>query len=125
MYAIIVYDTKTWSALCCFLSLNFSLNFLLLDPKATQEPLIVTMLYIILGVVALVLVHAWLMSTKPHKINWATSHVVITGGSSGIGLCTALMTVKRGANVTILARNADKLKAALKQLETARINGVS
>ncbi len=83
------------------------------------------MLYIILGIVAVLLVHAWLMSTKPHKINWATSHVVITGGSSGIGLCTALMAVKRGAHVTILARNVEKLKAAQKTLESARVNGVS
>jgi len=75
--------------------------------------------------VALLLVHAWVMSTKPHKINWAASHVVITGGSSGIGLCTALMAVKRGAHVTILARNVEKLKAAQKTLESARVNGVS
>ncbi len=38
--------------------------------------------------------------------------IVITGGSSGIGLATALLAARRGANVVILARNAEGLAAA-------------
>ena len=37
--------------------------------------------------------------------------VVIVGGSSGIGLATAELAKKEGAEVTIASRNADKLKA--------------
>ena len=36
--------------------------------------------------------------------------IVITGASSGIGLCTARMAADRGANVVVVARNEDALK---------------
>jgi len=38
--------------------------------------------------------------------------IVITGGSSGIGLATARLAAERGANVAIIARSADGLEAA-------------
>ena len=40
------------------------------------------------------------------------SNVLITGGSSGIGLCLAHLFHKSGANVTILARDQNKLDKA-------------
>jgi 3-dehydrosphinganine reductase len=40
------------------------------------------------------------------------AHVVITGGSSGIGLATARKVVARGARVSLLARDATRLSAA-------------
>ena len=40
------------------------------------------------------------------------SHVVITGGSSGIGLETARAAVARGARVSLIARDAERLAAA-------------
>jgi len=36
--------------------------------------------------------------------------IVITGASSGIGLCTARMAADRGANVVVVARNEEALK---------------
>jgi 3-dehydrosphinganine reductase len=39
-------------------------------------------------------------------------HVLITGGSSGIGLATALAYAKQGAKITLVARNLTKLQAA-------------
>ena len=42
--------------------------------------------------------------------------VVIVGGSSGIGLATADLAQKEGANVTIVGRDKDRLADALKQL---------
>lgn len=47
-------------------------------------------------------------------------HFVITGGSSGIGRALARAVVRRGANVTLIARNADRLEEAkLELLEEA------
>jgi short-subunit dehydrogenase len=45
--------------------------------------------------------------------------IVITGGSSGIGLATARMAAERGANVVIIARNEDGLAAAARQIRAA------
>lgn len=52
------------------------------------------------------------MNLKP----LADQTVVITGGSSGIGLATARMAAERGANVVIIARNEDGLGAAAQQI---------
>jgi 3-dehydrosphinganine reductase len=46
----------------------------------------------------------------------AGAHVLITGGSSGIGLATAVGCLDRGATVSIVARDADRLTAAREQL---------
>lgn len=46
--------------------------------------------------------------------------IVITGGSSGIGLATARLAAERGANVVIIARSEDGLEAAAAQI---RANG--
>lgn len=46
-------------------------------------------------------------------------HVIITGGSSGIGLALAEEFVARGAVVSLLARGEDRLLAAAELLRTA------
>jgi NAD(P)-dependent dehydrogenase (short-subunit alcohol dehydrogenase family) len=49
--------------------------------------------------------------------------VVVAGGTSGIGLATALLFQEAGASVTVTGRNPDKLKAAEKKgLMTARVD---
>lgn len=48
--------------------------------------------------------------------------VFITGGSEGIGKNFALEFVKRGANVVIMARTESKLKAAVEELEAAKVS---
>jgi 3-dehydrosphinganine reductase len=47
------------------------------------------------------------------------AHVVITGGSSGIGLATARTVVARGARVSLLARDAARLSAAAASVAAA------
>ncbi|NTW28757.1 MAG: SDR family oxidoreductase [Coriobacteriia bacterium] len=42
--------------------------------------------------------------------------VIVTGGSSGIGLATAKLYAARGGDVAIIGRSADKLAAAEKEL---------
>ncbi|TNM65378.1 SDR family NAD(P)-dependent oxidoreductase [Aliirhizobium smilacinae] len=44
-------------------------------------------------------------------------HVVVTGGSSGIGLEVAKIYACRGASVSLIARNVDRLQAARNEIE--------
>lgn len=45
-------------------------------------------------------------------------HVVVTGGSSGIGLEVARIYARRGASVSLIARNVDQLQAAAQDLSS-------
>jgi 3-dehydrosphinganine reductase len=47
------------------------------------------------------------------------AHVLITGGSSGIGLATAGRALVRGARVSLVARDTERLASAEDQLEAA------
>ena len=69
-------------------------------------------------VVAVFLGGAYLVSilTTP-KIKYDGKHVLITGGSIGIGLEIAKQYILKGANITIIARNESKLKEAQSELQ--------
>ena len=56
------------------------------------------------------------------KRTFADKSVLITGGSSGIGLALARQLVVQGAHVCLLARDLQKLENARQQLETLRVN---
>ncbi|MFX8036023.1 SDR family NAD(P)-dependent oxidoreductase, partial [Acinetobacter baumannii] len=42
--------------------------------------------------------------------------VVVTGASSGIGLCTALLAAERGAKVALVARSGDVLDIIVEEI---------
>jgi 3-dehydrosphinganine reductase len=46
------------------------------------------------------------------QMNLINTHVIITGGSSGIGKATAKLLASQGANVSLIARDEAKLTAA-------------
>ncbi len=52
-------------------------------------------------------------------MQWQGAHVVVTGGSSGIGEATALAAARRRARVTLIARDVDGLDEAAKRIRTA------
>lgn len=54
--------------------------------------------------------------------NYRDKNILITGGSSGIGLALAELLVSEGANVWILARREDNLKKALVLLQAGKIS---
>ena len=47
-------------------------------------------------------------------------HVLITGGSSGIGKAVGVLMARMGAHVSIIARGQDRLDGAKKEIEAAR-----
>ncbi len=52
-------------------------------------------------------------------MDWNGAHVVITGGSSGIGEAVALVAAERRAKVTIIARDAHRLNQAADRIRAA------
>ncbi|ESO98337.1 hypothetical protein LOTGIDRAFT_213963 [Lottia gigantea] len=58
----------------------------------------------------------------PKPLNLTGAHVLVTGGSSGIGKALAINVAKQGANVTLLARNKNKLQEAKVEVEKHFIN---
>ncbi len=56
------------------------------------------------------------------KDRFNQEHVIITGGSSGIGKAVAKLLVQEGANVSIIARNKAKLDQAQIELQALKIN---
>ncbi|KAG5898109.1 hypothetical protein JTB14_027466 [Gonioctena quinquepunctata] len=56
------------------------------------------------------------------RVSIRGKHVVITGGSSGIGKSVAIVAAQEGAHVTIIARNLDKLEKARDEIMRCCIN---
>lgn len=56
------------------------------------------------------------MDSRSSTYGLADQHVVVIGGSSGMGLATARAAAAAGARVTIAGRNADKLTAAASEV---------
>jgi len=56
-------------------------------------------------------------------VPWSQRHVLVTGGSSGVGLATAEIAAARGADVTLIARGEEGLAAAGARVEAARARG--
>jgi len=65
-----------------------------------------------------VLAVVFTLKLKKQKKSLLGHHVVVTGGSSGIGKCIAVEAARLGANVTIVARNKNKLLSALEEIKT-------
>lgn len=52
--------------------------------------------------------------------SWAGKHVLITGGSRGLGRSIALLAAQRGASVTVIAREQPVLDAVVADMEARR-----
>jgi NAD(P)-dependent dehydrogenase (short-subunit alcohol dehydrogenase family) len=57
-------------------------------------------------------------------MNFTDKNVVITGGTTGIGLATAKAFINAGANVWITGRNADNLQKAVAEINSAKLRTV-
>lgn len=54
-------------------------------------------------------------------MNFTNKNVLITGGSTGIGLATAKAFIEKGATVLITGRNADSLRKAASQINSPKL----
>lgn len=55
-------------------------------------------------------------------MNFQQQHIIITGGSSGIGKATAKLFARQGSHISIISRNSDKLKLAKLEIENECIS---
>ena len=83
--------------------------FLRMEVAATIVTITITLLIIFLGVTLL-----W--KPSPRLKTLGGKHVLITGGSSGIGLAIAKEALSQGAFVTLIARSSAKLEKAIDKL---------
>ena len=75
---------------------------------------------VIIGFLGTLLVFYMVTDSGP-KGNFSfgpSTHVVVTGGSSGIGFATAELFRRRNCNVTIIARNLQKLCEAKDEIDS-------
>lgn len=54
------------------------------------------------------------------NLDLTDKHAVVCGSTQGIGLASAIEIAELGANVTLVARNEEKLKQAVAQLDTSK-----
>jgi hypothetical protein len=87
-------------------------NNSLIDKKMFLESLIIVS-GLILGAV-----YFCVSKNKRERIDFHGKHVVITGGSQGIGFELSLEAFKQGAHVSIVARNVSKLSEIRAELES-------
>lgn len=61
-----------------------------------------------------------LSSYVTHRAEQFTvQHCYVTGGSAGLGLALAVLLTKKGADVSIVARNEERLQKALAEMEVS------
>ncbi|KAG9037051.1 3-dehydrosphinganine reductase [Tulasnella sp. JGI-2019a] len=77
---------------------------------------------LIIAIVVIFASHSITMGIFGTKWNPNGKHCYVTGGSSGLGLEVAINLTKKGAHVSIVARNVEVLAAALKTLESHRVS---
>ncbi|XP_071091852.1 3-dehydrosphinganine reductase-like [Haliotis cracherodii] len=70
-----------------------------------------------LFVVFLIILYLASPLIAPKPLELIKEHVLITGGSSGIGKALAIEVAKRGANISLLARNQIRLQEAKEEVE--------
>lgn len=79
-------------------------------------------IYFAIIIITVVVLLAYILNTSLEKKtvykNLHQKHVVITGGSSGIGKAAAIEAAKLGAHVSIIGRNVDNLKSAVSEIIT-------
>lgn len=65
------------------------------------------LLCLIIAILIHILIFVLVMGKRAKSI--VGRHVVVTGGSKGIGLCLAVECAMKGANVTVIARDEKTL----------------
>ncbi|KFD54820.1 hypothetical protein M513_04254 [Trichuris suis] len=125
--SVLVYESDLnciWAALCIYgnhFGFELAIRVRKVDFRNRAMPVCgfiatVALVCVLLAIVAYILADR--KKCQPIK-SFAGYHVLITGGSKGIGKAIALEAVRRGADVSIIARNADALEYAAEELRFA------
>jgi short-subunit dehydrogenase len=82
-----------------------------------------SLLWFLLALVVFLLVVSFFFPVRLTPLtDYNNKHVLITGGSAGLGKALAKIVAKKGANVTIIARSTDKLKIAQQEIQKSTVN---
>ncbi|KAF4602036.1 3-dehydrosphinganine reductase [Pleurotus pulmonarius] len=78
--------------------------------------------YLLLFALSSSVVFGYSMFSNSKKWDPRGKHCYVTGGSTGLGLSLAILLTKKGADVSIVARNEERLRKALELMEKERQN---
>ncbi|XP_045105851.1 3-ketodihydrosphingosine reductase-like [Portunus trituberculatus] len=80
---------------------------------------------VVCGLVPYLVIRALWCHFNPKRQHLQGKHVLVTGGSSGIGLSVARQVALLGAKVTLVARNVERLQKAKEEVESvcAKLKG--
>ncbi|XP_044765491.1 3-ketodihydrosphingosine reductase [Coccinella septempunctata] len=77
-------------------------------------------IFLLIPFIIFMLVRKFLVRKEVKNI--ANKHIVVIGGSSGIGKSIAELAARKNAHVTIIARNIDKLAQAIEDIRKCSVN---
>ncbi|KAJ2080700.1 3-dehydrosphinganine reductase [Coemansia sp. RSA 988] len=83
---------------------------------------LVTFFSVLAGLLALGVANEVYVRLSAPKIKVRGKHCYVTGGSQGLGKCVAQDLVRRGANVTIVARREEVLKEAIREIKACALD---
>lgn len=81
------------------------------------------MLFLFIALFAIIFAYFWFVVERAPRRPIPGQRVLVTGGSSGIGLSTAIKLVQKGAHVVIVGRRQNVIDDALKTINEACRSG--
>ena len=95
-------------------------NYIMHDVSLSTKLLVIIFAFIIYGIIIPFTIHTyrWIKAVC-HPITFPYKHVLITGGDSGLGNALVQEVFMKGAYITIIGRDEEKLRKAAESIDVS------